>query len=114
MHLCPRLSSRRTSPCQTSYAVRCPKDTTRRLVLARASNLDTLSGDRGAALAGPVGGGPTPLGGEGPAEVEEGRSLWWVGLLVGIVAVGAGVGLFLALRPEAPEGSLGQVSLELR
>ncbi|MAQ18127.1 MAG: hypothetical protein CMN30_25440 [Sandaracinus sp.] len=66
------------------------------------------------APAGPVGGGPTPLGGEGPAEVEEGRSLWWVGLLVGIVAVGAGVGLFLALRPEAPEGSLGQVSLELR
>ena len=58
--------------------------------------------------------GPTPLG-EGPGAVEEeGRSLWWIGLIVGIVAVGAGVGAYFLLRPETPEGSLGQVSLELR
>ena len=44
-------------------------------------------------------------------EVDEGGSLWWVGLLVGIVAIGAGVGIGLALREDAPDGTLGNVSL---
>ncbi|HJK93277.1 MAG TPA: hypothetical protein RMH26_21260, partial [Polyangiaceae bacterium LLY-WYZ-15_(1-7)] len=44
-------------------------------------------------------------------EVDEGGSLWWVGLLVGIVAIGAGVGVGLALREDAPDGTLGNVSL---
>ena len=58
---------------------------------------------------------PQPLAPEpGGEEAQESRSLWWVGLLVGVVAVGAGLGAYFALRPEAPEGSLGQVSLELR
>lgn len=69
------------------------------------------------APAGPVGGtgDPDPLGeGPGDGEVEEGGSLWWVGLLVGIVVVGGALGAYFALRPQAPEGSLGQVGLELR
>jgi len=68
--------------------------------------------------AGPLGGpqNPDPLGG-GPSddgEADEGGSLWWVGLLVGVLVVGGALGAYFALRPQAPEGSLGQVGLELR
>ena len=61
----------------------------------------------------PLGGGfGTGSGDEG--DVDEGGSLWWLGVLIGVVVVGAGLATYFALRPEAPEGSLGQVSLELR
>jgi len=55
--------------------------------------------------------GPTP----GPTEVEESSSKWWVGVVVGLVVVAAGgVALAFLLREEAPTGSLGGVSLQLR
>jgi len=66
---------------------------------------------------GPIGGrdGPDPLReGPGDGEAEEGGSLWWVGLIVGVLVVGGALAAYFALRPEAPEGSLGQVGLELR
>ncbi len=61
---------------------------------------------------------PDPLGtapGDGDdGDVDEGGSLWWVGVLVGVVVLGGALATYFALRPQAPEGSLGQVGLELR
>lgn len=58
----------------------------------------------------------TPLGPQtGPGEVEESSSKWWVGVLVGLVVVAAGgVALAFLLGEDAPSGSLGSVSLQLR
>lgn len=51
-----------------------------------------------------------------PAPAEEagpsGRSRWWVGVLVGLAVVGAGVGVGLSVRQEAPRGTLGAIELQ--
>ena len=46
---------------------------------------------------------------------EESRSLWWVGLLVGIAVAGAGAGVAIALTRDdgARNGSLGNIQLPL-
>lgn len=51
---------------------------------------------------------------EQPTEpLEAPRSKWWIGVLVvALAAVGAGVGLYFALRDDAPSGTLGGVGLQ--
>lgn len=58
---------------------------------------------------------PTPLTPPPSGEVSESSSKWWVGVLVGlVVAAGAGVALAFLLSEDAPSGTLGGVSLQLR
>ncbi|MBX3251702.1 MAG: hypothetical protein KF901_31280 [Myxococcales bacterium] len=51
---------------------------------------------------------------DGPGQPQEARrSKWWIGLLVVVAAAaGAGVGLYFALRDDAPSGTLGGVGLQ--
>lgn len=48
-----------------------------------------------------------------PAEVEddEGGGLWWLGIVVGVLAVGGAVALAVTLPDDAPSGSLGAITL---
>lgn len=54
---------------------------------------------------------PDPDPDPDPVTPSTSTSKWWVGLIVGIAAVGLGVGGYFLFREEAPNGSLGNASL---
>lgn len=47
-----------------------------------------------------------------PIERSSSSSKWWVGLIVGIAVAGLAVGGYFLFREEAPNGSLGNASLQ--
>ena len=58
-----------------------------------------------------TGGGQLPDPDPDPDPRSSSSSKWWVGLIVGIAAVGLGVGGYFLFREEAPNGSLGNAPL---